>query len=279
MNAVKEADGILLGARFQLDKHRIDQLQRCKVIARYGVGVDNVDVKAALQRGITVTMVPDYGTEEVANHAFALLLALHRRLVDYDKAVRDGLVTPTRPVRIPRLSVCTLGVIGFGRIGQAVVRRAKSFELEVLVSDPVAADDAIQHAGALPCALDDLLVNCDFLSLHVPLDAATRHLLNAASLARMKPGAIVINVARGGLIDEQALAEAIEAGTIAGAGLDVTEFEPLPVDHALRNLPGVILTPHIAWLSDGARADLQRKAAEEVARVLGGAEPLHPVYA
>lgn len=275
MEAAAEADGILLGARYRFDRDRIRRLQRCRVISRYGIGVDNVDLAAAAERGIAVTFVPDYGIEEVANHALALLLAIHRRLFEYDAAVRAGAIAPARPVAIPRLSQCTLGILGFGRIGREVARRAAAFGLRLLVHDPVVPADAVAGASAQPASLAEVISSCDFLTLHLPLSDATRHLLNAEAIASMRPGAVVINVARGGLVDEAALAAAIRSGHLGGAGLDVTEVEPLPMEHELRDLPGVILTPHSAWISTGARADLRRKAAEEVARVLSGSAPLN----
>jgi len=262
-----EADAILLGTRLELDRERIGLLRRCRVIARYGTGVDNVDVVAAHEHGIVVTSVPDYCIEEVSNHAIALLLALHRRILDFDRAVRAGAWgSPSTEIR--RLSRCSLGVVGFGRIGREVVRKARALDLQVLVSDLAVSEEAIRMCRAQPVALETLVEESDFVSLHLPLTSSTRHIFDAATIARMKAGAVLVNVSRGGLIDELALADALGAGRLAGAALDTAEREPLDADHPLLRAPNLIVTPHVAWMSDGAREQLQLGAAQEVARVL-----------
>ncbi|HEX6548912.1 MAG TPA: C-terminal binding protein [Candidatus Dormibacteraeota bacterium] len=258
---IEQADAILVGARLRLDAARLERL-RCRAIVRYGIGVDNVDVEAARARGIAVGFVPDYCVEEVSTHALALLLALHRRLC--------GVETP-HPIQ--RLSTLQLGVVGFGRIGRELARKALVLGLAVAAHDPVVPPEAVRAAEVEPLGLDELLSSSDFVSLHVPLTGATRHLLDRRGLALMKPGSILVNVGRGGLVDEAALAEALESGHLAAAGLDVTEVEPLPPDHRLRSVPNLLLTPHVAWYSTGAQRELQVKAAEEVARALLG-EPL-----
>jgi D-3-phosphoglycerate dehydrogenase len=276
LEVASTADAILLGARFEFDRTRLARLTRCRVIARYGVGVDNIDLAAAAERGIVVTAVPDYCVEEVANHAIALLLALHRQVVEYDQAIRGTRVSAERSPVIPRLSDCTLGILGFGRIGAEVARRASALGLSITVHDPITADAAIRQAGCEPLPAREVIRTADFLSLHVPLNVGTRHLLDAETIGEMRSGSIIINVSRGGLIDEEALADGIESGHLGGAGLDVTESEPLPPGHRLLSLPRVILTPHVAWLSSGARAELQRKTAEEALTVLRGDSPRHP---
>lgn len=278
IEACADAEGILLGARFQFTRERIARLGRCRVIARYGVGFDNVDVAAADEMGIAVTFVPDYCVEEVANHAMTLLLALHRHLIDFDARLRGG--NPGIPAEfvVPRLSGCTLGVLGFGRIGAEVGRRARAFGLRIAAYDPYLPEGTILAAGAVPVSLEEAIGESEFVSLHFPLNNSTRHVIDAAAIARMRPGAFIINVARGGLVDEEALADAIRSGRLGGAGLDVTEIEPLPADNPLRTLPGVILTPHVAWLSTGAREELQVKTAEEAVRVLRGEPARHQAH-
>lgn len=264
------ADAILLGARFQFTAERLARLERCQAIVRYGVGVDNVDVAAAKARGIVVSCVPDYCVEEVATHAVALLLALHRQLASYDARTRRGEAGADTVHPIRRLTGLNLGVIGFGRIGRETARRAAALGLGILAHDPLLPDAAITAEGAIALSLDDLLGRADAITLHVPLSPQTRNLIDAARLSRLKRGALVINVGRGGLIDERALAAALLSGHLGGAGLDVTTEEPLPPGHQLFEAPNTILTPHVAWYSTGAQQDLQTKAAEEVARVLRG---------
>jgi D-3-phosphoglycerate dehydrogenase / 2-oxoglutarate reductase len=261
------ADAILLGAGVSVDAAWIAELEGCRAIVRYGVGVDNVDIEAAEARGIAVGRVPDYCVEEVSNHAIALLLALHRRLIEFDGAVRSGGWKQHLP-RVERLSDCSLGVVGFGRIGREVARKGAALGLRSLAFDPLLPGEEIAAAGATPHSLGELLAGSDFVSLHLPLTPDTRHLIDAGALGAMKRGAVLINVSRGGLIDEDALAEALRAGHLGGAGLDTMENEPLRPDSRLLEAPGLILTPHVAWLSAGARRALQRGAAEEAARLL-----------
>ncbi len=269
------ADGVLLGARFQFTADRLASLKRCRVIVRYGVGVDNVDLAAARACGITVSCVPDYCMEEVATHAIALLLALHRQLGAYSLKAKAGQlgIDAVHPIR--RLSTLSFGVIGFGRIGRETATRAAALGMRLLAYDPFQDDAAIRGFGAEPRPLDSLLAESDAVSLHVPLTEATRNLLGRDRIARMKTGALLVNVGRGGLVDEAALAEALASGHLGGAGLDVTTVEPLPPDHPLLSTANTILTPHVAWYSTGAQRDLQVKAAEEAARVLRGEPPLN----
>ena len=249
----------------------MDAMPGCRAIVRYGVGVDNIDLAAAAGRGIKVANVPDYGIEEVSDHALALLLAVERRIVSRDWAVRAGGWNISRREPMRRLSELTLGIIGHGRIGQAFHRKAAAFGFaRVLVHDPGAADG---------CLLDDLLAGSDIVSLHLPLTPATAGLIGAERIARMKPGASLINTARGGLVDEAALAGALAAGRLRGAGIDVFAAEPPARDNPLLSLPQVVLSDHTGWYSEASVADLQRKAAEEVARILSGRSPRHWVNA
>jgi len=266
-----EADGILLGARFQLTRDRIRRLRRCRVVVRYGVGVDNVDLDAAAERGIQVSWVPDYCVEEVSNHALAMLLAVHRQLPAYEARMRSGQagIDAGRPIQ--RLSQAALGVVGFGRIGREVARKARAFGLRIAAFDPNLTQEQMGPEVTKTGDLDQLLAVVDAVSLHLPLSNQTRGIMNSRRLSLLKPGSMVINVGRGGLIDEEALADHLESGHLIGAGLDVTALEPLPPGHRLFKAPNLILTPHVAWYSVGAQRELQTKAAEGVARVLGEA--------
>jgi len=258
-----------------IDAAALDAAPALRGIVRYGVGVDNIALAEAAARRIPVCNVPDYGVEEVSDHALALLLAVARRLPEADARVRAGGwgVPRTRPVY--RLAGGTLGLIGFGRIATALLRKARGLGFaRILIAAP--------GLRTVPegCTLVDamtLATEADAISLHAPATAATHHLVSAEFLARMKPNAVLVNTSRGALIDEAALAAALAEGRIMGAGLDVFESEPLPLDSPLRHLPNVILTDHAAWYSEAAIVDLQRKAAEEVARLLRGDAPLHQV--
>jgi phosphoglycerate dehydrogenase-like enzyme len=239
-------------------------------VIRYGIGYDNVDVDAARQAGVSVANVPDYGSDTVADHTVACLLALLRKLPAYDRRVRDdGWCAPRDLGPLPGFEDTTVGLIGLGRIGLAVHKRLSAFGIRVLAYDPYAGRDT----GVRLTTLDELLASSHAVSLHVPLTSQTRHLLDAGAFGRMRPGAAVVNTSRGGLIDENALADAVESGRVGAAALDVFDGEPLAADSRLRGLPQVLLTPHVAFYSDGSIAALQRLAAEEAARALAG-EPL-----
>ncbi|ADB48972.1 C-terminal binding protein [Conexibacter woesei] len=267
-----EADVLLVNAVAPIDSALIATLTRCKAIVRYGAGVDNVDVASAAAAGIQVANVLDASVEEVANHALALALALLRRLRPVHDATARG-EWPTAAVHgTRRLSALTCGVVGVGRIGTATAARFEALGLRVVASDPVVTD---APWPLLPLA--DLLAQADVVSLHLPLTDGTRHLLGAAELEAMRPGAILVNVSRGGLVDEAALARQLQRGALGGAGLDVFEDEPIPATHPLCSSPGALLTPHIAWYTEEAARDVQRKAAQEAARVLTGRPLLSPV--
>jgi D-3-phosphoglycerate dehydrogenase len=244
-----------------------------QVIGRYGVGVDNIAVDTATERGVIVANVPAYCVDEVAEHAIALLLASARRITRYDKAVRSGNWALATGMPIHRLAGQTLGVIGFGRIGQAVAARGRALGLQVLAYDPRAGDLAFVSANVRRATLDELLSESDFVTLHTPLTPETHHLIDRDRLSKMRPSSIVINTSRGGVIDLVALERALRTGVIAGAGLDVFEPERLPQDHPLLSLESVIATPHVAFYSEESIGDLQRLAAENVAAVLGGRSP------
>lgn len=265
-----EADALLVQYGM-VSRRVIEGLPRLRVLVRYGVGVDGIDLQAATERGIPVVNVPDYGTDEVANHAVALLLALARKLPLLDRQTRSGRWTVFEAVPLHRLVGQTVGILGCGRIGSRVARKLAGFDVRLLACDPYVPT---LPPGVEPVSRDRLLAESDYLTLHCPLTDQTRHIVDAAALARMKPTAILVNTARGGLVDTAALVDALQAGRLGGAGLDVTEPEPLDPSSPLLRLDQVIVTPHAAWYSEEGRADLKRRVAEEAVRVLGGARPL-----
>jgi len=248
----------------------IARLEKCRVIVRYGIGVDNVDLAAAKIRGIPVCNVPDYCIEEVADHALAMALSLVRQLPMIDHRLRSGTwkITPDHPM--PALSNMIFATAGLGRIARAVLTRARVFGCRLAAFDPYVSPEVFRANAVTQLTIEELFKQADVLSLHLPLTPETSHLINAAALAKMKPTAIVVNTARGGLIDTIALAEALQTGVIAGAGLDVFAPEPLPDQHPLRHCGNAILTSHVGWFSDQSVPKLQRLAAEEVVRALRG---------
>lgn len=260
----RDAVAILAGPIVPLDRQHLERLTGCRAVVRYGVGLDNVDLAAAEDLGIAVGNVPEYGHEEISNHAIALLLGLSRKLFDFDRAVRLGGLDVPAPGSIGRLSHATLGLVGFGRIGRHVARKAQAFGLEVIAHDPYAGAGGVELVE-----LDELLGRADVVSLHVPLTPETRHMID---VTRMKPGSLLINIGRGGLVDEDALAAALRSGHLAGAALDVTEVEPLPLASPLLDAPNLILTPHVAWVSDVALEDLRRFTADAALRLVGARE-------
>ena len=270
------ADGVL-NCYAKMTARVIEKLSRCKIIARYGIGVDNVDLGAATRAGIVVTNVPDYCIDEVSDHALALLLSLARRVVSADSAVKAGAWDVVAHAGIRRLRGQTLGLVGFGKIASAVAAKAQTFGLRVLACDPYLDSKAMARHGVESVDFDGLLAESDAISIHVPLSPETRNLIGASELARMKPTAFLINTSRGGIVDELALATALKESRLGGAALDVLAVEPPPLDHPLRKLPNVILTPHLAFYSRESVIELQTKAAEEVARALKGEPPRSPV--
>jgi len=272
----READALMV-TYMPIRAELIQQLQRCRIIARLGIGVDNVDVAAATRAGIVVTNVPDYCIDEVSDHALALLLALARRLFQADRSVRSGVWDVSAVVPVRRLRGRVLGLVGFGKIARALAQKARALGLEVLAYDPYLSREFIEAQGAHPVDLEELLRRSDFISIHVPLTSETRHMFNDESFRKIKPGAFLINTARGPIVDEAALLRALDSGQLAGAALDVLEREPPPSDSPLLRRGDVILTPHIAFYSEEALVELQTRAAEEVVRVLQGQAPRNPV--
>jgi len=276
LEAVEDADGLLV-CYAPVTQRVIERASRCRVIARYGIGVDNVDLQAAAARGIVVTNVPDYCIEEVSDHALALILACARRIVHLDRLVHTGRWDPKDALPIRRLQGQVLGLVGFGKIPRRVAAKAAGVGLLPVTFDPFVDAATCAAHGAKKVDLSTLLTEADFVSVHAPLTAQTRGLIGDAELRRMKPTAFLINTARGPVVREAALVKALQAGWIAGAALDVVETEPLPPTHPLMTLPQVLLTPHVAFYSQESMQELQRKAAEEVARVLTGHAPHYAV--
>jgi len=271
-----DCDGLLTTYAGPITAEVMARMPRCKIIARYGIGVDTIDLEAATAAGIIVTNNPTYCIDEVAEHALALLLACARKVVLYDRLVRAGRweVPPGKPIF--RLAGRTLGLVGFGNIGRAVARRAAALGLRILYHDPFVEPGRAGAPGER-VALADLLRAADFVSLHAPLTRETRGLIGDEAFALMKPTAWLINCARGPIVDTAALVRALDAGRLAGCALDTTDPEPLPDAHPLRGRDNVILTPHAAWYSEEAMAALQAGAPAEVRRVLTGQWPLNVV--
>lgn len=255
-----------------VDAALIGVLPSLRVVARYGVGTDNIDRAAAAARDIAVVNVPDYGAEhEVADHAVGLYVAVARRIVQRDSELRAGAWAVGQAAPVPGHRGATLGLVGFGRIARATARRFRALGFErVLAHDPHLAPAAIIAEGAEPATLAELLAEANAISLHAPLTEETRHLIDAPAIRAMKPMAVLVNVARGGLVDEAALAEALRGGHLLGAGIDVFETEPPAPDTPLLHAPRTVLTDHAGWYSEQSVEILQRRAAEAVARVLAG---------
>jgi D-3-phosphoglycerate dehydrogenase len=275
----READALLVIGE-PLTAKVIDALDRCRVIARFGAGLDNVDIDAATAKGIQVTYVPGASVEEVSDHALAMIFSLARRMPDLDAATRSGnwgVLGELPPFR--RLVDQTVGVIGLGRIGQVLARKVRGLGMDLVAYDPFLDDAAVSALGARPLTLDELLATSDYVSIHTPLTPGTRHLIGAAELARMKPTACLINVARGGVVDQAALVAALGEGRLAGAGVDVFEAEPLSLDDPLLALDNVILSPHAAHHSLESMNELRGRVIADVAAVLAGEEPRFPVNA
>ena len=266
----QRADALICMLADRVDAALLEACPRLKVVANYAVGLDNLDLHAARARGVAVGNTPDVLTDATADLAFALLLAAARCLPQAAQAVKDGDWGPWRPdVHLGAdLAGATLGIVGAGRIGEAVARRAAGFEMRILKAT---------SRGGTP--LPELLARSDFVSLHVPLTPSTRHLIDAPALRRMKPTAILVNTARGPIVDQQALIDALHAGTIAAAALDVTDPEPLPPDHPLLRAPNVLVLPHVGSATIRTRTRMTELAVDNVLAGLAG-EPLpHPAPA
>lgn len=269
VEAVEGADVVLV-RESPVTRKVMEAADRCKGVIRYGIGLDNIDLAAARERHIAVANVPDYGVEEVSTHAVALLLAVVRQLMPRDEQVRSGRWTsaPSRPMY--RLRGRTLGLIGYGRIARQVHEKLSGFGFsQVLVYDP----SADIPASFKSVEIEEICRHSDVISLHAPLNSQTKHLINADRLAMMRPTTIIVNTARGGLIDANALTDALRDGHILGAGLDVFESEPPDSSHPIFKLQNVVISDHIGWYSEESMRELQRKATLEAIQILSGTPP------
>jgi D-3-phosphoglycerate dehydrogenase len=275
VRAAAAADALLV-TYAKITAEMIQQMMRCRIISRFGIGVDNVDIPAATDRGIVVTRVPDYCLDEVSDHAMALLLALVRKIPLSSAHVHGGTWSMPAVVPIHRLRGSVLGLVGFGRIPQLVAPKAKAFGIRVVAFDPYVLPEVFTRACVESVDFPELLKSSDYVSIHSPLLPETRNLFSDDAFHRMKPTAYLINTARGPIVDDAALARALDAGELAGAALDVLPQEP-PVDSPLVGRADVIITPHTSFYSEESLVDLQVKAAEEVVRVLSGEAARNPV--
>jgi len=274
---IAEADAIIIVSAY-LKKTVIDKLKKCRIISRMGTGVDKIDIGSATQKGIFITNVPGFSTEEVADHTMALLLSAARQLKNYELSMRQG-KQPHDMINMHRLSTRTLGLVGFGKIAQAVAKRALAFGMRIIISDPRGAPSDGTFAEVKFYDLDTVLKESDYLSLLCPIMPSTHGMIGANEFAKMKPSAVLINTGRGELVDEDALVKALQQRIISYAAIDV--FGQINVfskggfetNHALFNLENVQLTPHVAAYSQEAMEEVHQKAAQAVVDVLSGRQP------
>jgi glyoxylate reductase len=275
LRAARDADGLLSLLTDPVDGELLDACPRLRVVSNFAVGYDNIDIPAATARGIPVGHTPGVLTETTADFAFTLLLCAARRVVEGVDYVRAGRWQTWGPMLFmgPDVHHATLGLVGLGRIGAEMAKRARGFDMRVLYSDVIRREDLEQSLGLRYVSFDEVLREADFISLHTPLTPETRHLIGRGQLRAMKPTAVLVNTSRGPVVDHDALAEALSAGWITAAGLDVTEPEPLPADHPLVSLPNCVVVPHIASASNATRSAMARIAAENLIAGLNG-QPL-----
>jgi len=274
----RDADAVLV-TYAKLTREVLMQFTRCKAIGRFGLGVDNIDLPTAKEKGIAVNYVPDYCIREVSDHAMALLLSLIRKIPLSNKLVQSGRWEMPAVVPIRRVEGTVLGLLGFGHIPRLVAPKAQAFGIKVIAYDPYVKPEIFKATNVDSVDFDTLLKMSDYLSVHAPLLPATRGMLNAAAFAKMKKGVYIVNTARGPLIDEPALIAALDAGQVGAAGLDVVTTEPLPKDSKLLGRDNVMLTPHTGFYSIEALEELQTKCAADVARVLSGEKAVYPISA
>jgi len=275
LSVARDADAVLT-TYAKVTAEMISQMTRCRVISRFGIGVDNVDIPVATSKGIVVTKVPDYCLDEVSDHAMALLLALIRKIPFANTRTQSGNWEMKAVVPIHRLRGTVLGLVAFGQIPQLVTPKAQAFGMQVITYDPYVSDEVLKRANVRRVELDELIRTSDYISLHCPLTPETKHLFSSGAFQKMKRSAYLVNTARGPVIDEAALAQALDQKLIAGAALDVMENEP-PGTSPLFGRDNIIVTPHTSFYSEESLVDLQTKAAEEVVRVLSGQAPRNPV--
>ena len=266
---VKDVEAIVVRSKPKVTRRVIEAAPKLRVIGRAGVGLDNIDLEAAKERGIKVVNSPGASSRSVAELVFGLLLAVARKIAFADRKMREGVWAKKQCMGI-ELEGKTMGVIGFGRIGYNVAKIANAFGMRVLLYDPYPNEERAREVGGTFASLEDLLKESDVVTLHVPLVDATYHLIDEERLKLMKPTAILINAARGAVVDNNALVKALQEGWIAGAGLDVFEEEPLPKDHPLTRLDNVVLTPHIGASTEEAQMRAGVQVAEQIVEILKG---------
>ena len=275
---ISDADALLVN-QYKMTAEIIAGLEKCRIISRYGIGYDNVDIDAATGKKIWVARVPDYCFDEVGEHALAMLLASARQLSVIDARVRQGDWNIHPGLTIPRIAGSTLGILGFGHTGQAFARKCSGIGFgRVLVCDPYVSESSVLHQlKAEKADFDILLSESDYLSLHVPYNSTTRHLIGQSAFIRMKPSAVLINTSRGAVVDTEALYAALSDGEISGAALDVFEDEPPVLTEKIRNIPGLLVSDHSAYYSTSSLSELKKKTALNVLDVLSGKIPRYPV--
>jgi D-3-phosphoglycerate dehydrogenase / 2-oxoglutarate reductase len=276
IEAAKDADG-LLNQYAPISRRVIESLPHLKVVSRYGIGVDTVDIPAATENGVIVANVTDYCLEEVSDHAAALILSAARKVVVLNQAVKNRNWNYNIGVPIFRLRGRTLGLVGFGNIPQVVAKKLGQFGLNIVAFDPFVSQEVADSLGVKLVSLEELCQVSDIISVHAPLNEHTRGMIKESHFQLMKPETFIVNTARGPIIDEQALIIALQSGKIAGAALDVVEKEPIDLTNPLLDMDNVILNPHVAWYSEESQQELQRKAAQNVADVLSGFFPKYIV--
>ncbi|MCL6632690.1 MAG: phosphoglycerate dehydrogenase [Alicyclobacillus herbarius] len=267
--AIVDADALIVRSQTKVTARVLEAAAQLKVVGRAGVGVDNIDVDAATRRGVVVINAPDGNTISACEHTFAMLMSMARRIPDAHQSMREGRWDRKAYVGV-EVSGKTLAIVGLGRIGREVAKRAQAFNMNVVCYDPFLSRERAQELGITSLSLDDALAQADFLTIHTPLTRDTRHLLSAEQFAKMKPGVRIVHCARGGVIDEQALIQALREGKVAAAALDVFEAEPLPADHPLRQMENVVLTPHLGASTVEAQVNVAISVAAEIADILRG---------
>lgn len=272
---VQEANGVI-SSHYSFDRDLLEKMNNCEVISRRGIGVDYIDLEAASDNGIRVANVPEYCITEVSNHTFSLLLALHRRIVSQNEAVQEGTWDGYRDP-ISRLEGQVLGLVAFGNIARALSEKASAFGIDVITYDPYLNEEISKEYDVSVVELDELIKESDIISLHAPLTPETEGMMGYSEFESMKETAYLINTARGGLVSQDELIEAVRAGEIGGAGLDVLQSEPPSQDDPILNQEEIVITPHMAHYSDESKEKLRRKVAENVLAVVEGKTPKNTV--
>lgn len=274
LTKIKDSDAILV-MYADIDEDILQAAKNLKIISRYGIGVNMIDIKVATKLNKMVANVNDYCVDEVSDHALAIILLNARRIFEYNENTKNGDWNFKRVTKPLRAKNAVVGLLGFGKIPVRLAEKLIAIGYKVLAYDPFVDEEIMKEKGVIKADLQDLLVESDFISIHVPLIESTKSLISDNEFDLMKKSAYIINTARGPIIDEKALIDALENGKIAGAGLDVTETEPLPADHVLRKMSNVILTPHAAWYSDKAFIEIREKAISNILDVYEGKEPFY----